>query len=109
MSKGSRFFIEFSESGNNRNSGGRGRSIELIKRRNTKLLYRYYYYSKLMRVRYDDVLEKLAVEFDLTEYTISWLVGKHTEQLKEIAASAPTNRDIKKLFPFFDWSVKTAK
>lgn len=63
----------------------RGRSEEFIRNRNECLLYRYYYYySKINRLRYEDVLEVLSNEFFLASRTITDLLGDNSELVKTI-------------------------
>jgi SET domain-containing protein len=42
------------------------RSKESLKKRNIRLVERYYYYSEVKRIRFDDSLQKVAEEFFLS-------------------------------------------
>lgn len=109
MKQGSRFFIEYSEN----DEGGKklaqkGRSSLMIENRDEKLLHRYYYHARILQIRYDNVLEALEIEFDLSRVTIVKIIAKNTARLKQIADSALTREQLKSKYPFLNWSDKVA-
>ncbi len=53
----------------------RGRNRDLVDRRDEKLLHRYYYWSEIERLRFDDVLRILSEqEFFISEERIMKIV-----------------------------------
>ena len=54
---------------------GKGRSSELIKRRNEALVRRYYYLTEVQRLRFDDTVRLLAEsEFFLSEQRVMAII-----------------------------------
>lgn len=80
----------------------------MIRQRNEKLFYRYYYYSKLLKYSYDVTLLQLTNEFDLTESSLTQYIERNTDMLKKIADEKLSRRQLKCKFPHFDWSAKEA-
>ncbi len=101
--RGSRFFVEFTNLEADKKTGGKGRSGDLLKVRNEKLLYRFYYHSRILTYKYERVLFELSNEFDLSECTIMQLIEKNTERIREIGDEQPTRERLKKKYPFFSW------
>lgn len=65
---------------------GRGRDRRLVQRRNQKILDRYYYWTEMQRLRFDDALKQLAEnEFFLSEQRI-WKIIKTSSKGKNIFA-----------------------
>ena len=63
----------------------KGRSAELIKLRNKKLIERYFYWSEIKRRRFDDVLTILSTEeFFLSEATIERLIRDNDGLLQKL-------------------------
>lgn len=55
----------------------RGRDKKLIEARNKKIFERYYYWSEVQRLRFDDTIAKLAYEeFFLSDQTILRIVKR---------------------------------
>ena len=81
----------------------RGRSDELVKKRNELLIHRYYYYSKIELKQYENVLSELEKEFFLAPITIVKIVHTNIEMLKNINKSKPQKSYFKGLFPFVVW------
>lgn len=56
----------------------KGRNRRLIETRNRKIAQRYYYWTEIKRLRFDDAVKELAEnEFFLSEFTI-WQILKKT-------------------------------
>ena len=54
---------------------GKGRDKQLIEQRNEMLLERYYYWTEVKRLRFDDVIKKLSEEeFFLSESRVMQLI-----------------------------------
>lgn len=82
----------------------RGRSSILIVHRNKMLAARYYYWMHLKRIRYDDILNNLEKEFALSEQRIVSCLNEEKNTLDQLMKEQPTSRELKKDFPWYDWS-----
>lgn len=80
-----------------------GRDPQLIEARDTFLLHRYYYYAKLLRKQYADVLHNLGKETFLSKTQVQRIVQNKLEQVLEIKRAAPTAKDLQKMYPYIVW------
>lgn len=63
----------------------RGRDTELITLRNEELLRRYYYWTEIRRLRFDDTFHQLSTkEFFISEERIRTIVNQNYEFLQEL-------------------------
>lgn len=63
----------------------RGRDTELIALRNEELLRRYYYWTEIKRLRFDDTFRILSTrEFFISEERIRTIVNQNYEFLQEL-------------------------
>ena len=83
----------------------KGRSEELLERRNEVILYRYYYYVKIKRMRYEDIITVLGKEFFLAERTTVDLLMKSSDELSNIYKKQANENELQKLFPFLNWKI----
>lgn len=68
----------------------RGRDKELIKRRDEALCRRYYYWTEVQRLRFDDALKVLSKEeFFISEERILAIIRRKCKELDDIAVSIP--------------------
>ena len=68
----------------------RGRDQELIKRRDEALCRRYYYWTEVQRLRFDDALKVLSKEeFFISEERILAIIRRKCKELDDIAVSIP--------------------
>lgn len=68
----------------------RGRNKELIKRRDEALCRRYYYWTEVQRLRFDDALKVLSKEeFFISEERILAIIRRKCKELDDIAVSIP--------------------
>lgn len=73
--------------------------------RNRVLTARYYYWTELQRRRFDDVLRILADrEFFVEERTITNALLAQDEFLRKLCAEKTSRKQLRKMFPGFDWS-----
>lgn len=84
---------------------GIGRSKALIENRNTKLIYRYYWYVQCQpqRLDYSYIINQLSNEFDISDVRIIIVLNDCHSQLKQILKEKPTVKDLQKLYPFLSW------
>lgn len=65
----------------------KGRSKELIKKRNEALCRRYYYWTEVQRLRFDDTLKVLSEqEFFISEERIMAIIREHYTTSREMIA-----------------------
>ncbi len=68
----------------------RGRDKDLIKRRDEALCRRYYYWTEVQRLRFDDALKVLSKEeFFISEERILAIIRRKCKELDDIAVSIP--------------------
>lgn len=82
----------------------KGRSRELIARRNECLITRYYFYAKFKEKRYDKILEALSAEFFLSDYTIPEIITANYAQLKGLHKEQPPISVFAKKWPHMVWA-----
>lgn len=83
----------------------KGRDQELLAARNKKIVLRYYYYAKLKKIQYDEILKSLKTEFDISNKTISnVLFVDNYNEVSNVMQSKPTIKQLKKELPYFAWS-----
>jgi hypothetical protein len=84
---------------------GIGRSKVLITQRNTKLIYRYYYYVKLQphRLDYSYIIDTISTEMDLSDYRTIIILQQNHAELKTILAQELTKKELAKKYPFLSW------
>jgi hypothetical protein len=68
------------------------------------LMCRYYYYSKLHRLPYEQTMERLMAEFFLSEKRMSGLIVLGIDRLKELAAQGAKAVDLGRLYPHYLWT-----
>lgn len=63
----------------------KGRSSQLIARRNEALLRRYYYLTEVQRLRFDDTYRQLSLdEFFISEDRIRDIINQNLDMLERI-------------------------
>ncbi|WP_235938107.1 hypothetical protein [Chitinophaga solisilvae] len=82
-----------------------GRSRTLIARRDERLVYRHYYYLRLCKKRYDQILQVLSEEFDLSAYTIieRLQLEENFRLLKQLTAQQPGLTALRRRYPWMVW------
>ena len=74
-----------------------------LDRRDDALAVRFYYYYHLLRIRYDDILLKLEMEFFITPNVIIQRLGTRNAFMKDLSKQEPKLNDLKKMLPFYSW------
>lgn len=82
---------------------GRGRSKELIERRNNKILVRYYYHNSICNKKWNEAIECLINEFDLDDRTISNIIKSGADHIHDMRQKKPSVDSLKKLFAWPKW------
>ncbi len=76
-----------------------------VNKRNILLVTRYYYWSEIRRLRFDDVLEILSTrEFFVEGRTITNALLDYSNYLSELCKKKTTGKELKKEFPGWDWN-----
>ncbi len=69
------------------------RDSELIKKRNENILRRYFYWTEVERLRFDDALRILSEEeFFISQGLIMKIIRANCEQIKSFAEAKPARR-----------------
>lgn len=77
----------------------------LIEQRNQLLLARYYYWTEIRRVRFDDTIKILTQrEFFVEDRTITNALLDLSPYLENLYKEKLTTRKLKQKYPSFDWS-----
>lgn len=75
--------------------GKKGRNRRLIEARNRKIAQRYYYWTEVKRLRFDDAVKELSEnEFFLSEFMI-WQILKKTSAPNTPKESTPKKQQSK--------------
>lgn len=83
---------------------GIGRNKQLHASRNRRLLYRYYYYIKLLNKSYPYTITQLSLEFDLSEDRVITSIGENSTLLKVIMhEERPAVEQLCILYPWMVW------
>jgi hypothetical protein len=83
----------------------RGRNDVFITNRDDRMIFRYYYYAKILQLQYPIILANLSAEFDLSELRIIVILNDKHKQLKEVFTQQPTPKELKLKYTWLDWSV----
>lgn len=81
----------------------RGRNKELIDKRNECLLHRYYFYSKVLKLKYEDVITSLSAEFFISDRTTTDIAMSESDYLSELFKKKYTPKELEKKFRFLNW------
>ncbi len=93
------------KTGENKNrKNSKGRNNDLIIERNECLYSRFFFYSRMQRKRYEDVIEILSKEFFLSSCRIAVLIESATKQ--DLKAFEDWHiRDFEKNYNFLNWKI----
>lgn len=78
----------------------KGRNKALMHNRNILCYYRFYYYSRIHKLRYEQVLSNLSNEFFLSVRTITDLIETMPESFFK---EKPSLKELKINYPFYTW------
>lgn len=82
----------------------KGRSEELVLKRNEALICRYYYYIKIHGMQYLATLAVLQQEFYLAERTIIDMLTKNSGILRRLHDTKPTLKYFRDRYPWMAWA-----
>lgn len=81
----------------------RGRSRELLAQRDEKLAARFFYYSQIKKLNYEDTINALVNEFDICERVVIDRLRANQGILDELFAEKPPVAKLKRKIPHFVW------
>ncbi len=83
----------------------KGRSVELIALRNRLLIARYYYWSEVKRIRFDDVLNIIEhQELFISEKRILKVLRDNDAYLRRLFRDETAYMEIKNKYQSFKWN-----
>ncbi len=77
-----------------------------LERRHDKMACRYYYHATICRLRYDDSLLALSLEFDLGVNQIVNCLKKRLAYINRLVEKEITTSELRRLYPYMDWSCR---
>lgn len=81
----------------------KGRCKTLIQNRNKRLLYRFYYFSTIVGLKFSKCLDLIGNEFDLSESRISDILATESDTLTYLERQNIDIPHLKKEYPFYNW------
>jgi hypothetical protein len=94
----------FSES-SNQGTKQRPRNF-FLPERNKALVYRYFYWAEIHRLRYEDCLQELENEFYITTTRIITVLSQSNDIISKVTQEQPTLNELQLLFPHFTWKAR---
>lgn len=80
---------------------------KVLEYRNTLLLHRYYFYTKIVKgLSYDAVMYELQREFFLQQLQIGRIVTENVTMIKDIIKESPTAKELTKKYQHLNWRVE---
>jgi hypothetical protein len=73
--------------------------------RNEALVHRYYYHAEMNRLRYDDCIRQLEIEFHITAPRIISVLTECTSIIESVINTKPSIKDLENKFPWYSWKV----
>lgn len=90
-----------------KNKGGKkSQRNTYLDRRSDAMACRYYYHSTICRLRYDDCLLSLSLEFNLEPDTIIGYLQKRLGYVNSMVRKETSSKELSVKFPWYDWSGK---
>lgn len=81
----------------------RGRSDDLVKKRNESLIDRHFFFVKHKGYNYPKCLDELEKEYFISQYTIALIIQQNNDQLKQLQAQKPAVSYFKKKYAHLNW------
>ena len=88
---------------------GRGRSSELIRKRDIALMSRYYFYLNNSKLRYEEIIGRLSEQFFLSGHTVVQRLSYNSEIFDRLKKEKPLPKELDKSFPYMKWSVEVIR
>lgn len=82
----------------------KGRSAELLAKRNKRIATRYYYYARFTKYDWQEILAELEEDFELSAATLADLIADECDvEIKELMRSKPELWVLKSRYPRMIW------
>lgn len=104
MQRGKKLFDQLILKNDENKSIKKGRSEVLLNERNKLVCYRYWYYAKLHKKRYDEVLKLLSKEFFIAERSVTAIIINKSDFVKDVFKETPSLSKLKTEFYFLTWN-----
>ncbi|AEL23860.1 hypothetical protein [Cyclobacterium marinum] len=86
-------------------TGKKSQRNTFIDERDEALSYRYYYHAHLCRLRYEECLQSLKLEFFLSHNVIIQRLNLKTDLIKLLVAENAQPADLRKKYNHYNWTV----
>ena len=90
-------------------SGEKSQRNAFIEERDRALAYRFYYHGALCRKPFEKCLHDMSIEFYLAPSTITNRLSLVDHILKELKAKKAESADLRKVMPYYNWTVMRAQ
>lgn len=74
--------------------------------RNEALVHRYYFHAEINRMRFDDCIKQLEMEFHLTNPRIIAVLTQCTNEIKRLHETKPCIKEFEKKYPWYSWKLR---
>lgn len=101
---GIKLFRELTSDGECSLSVKKGRNSELLRQRDEMLGYRYWFYVRIKKMRYDIVMKQLSMEFCISKRRVGDIVIEKSSFIKNISERGTTIHEVKKMYPHLNWN-----
>ena len=81
-----------------------GRDPKLVTERDTFLLYRFFFKSRIQRKIFDDALGELKAEVFLSKTMIQKILLSKSDEILLIKKAAPTPKELRDKYPHIVWN-----
>lgn len=106
--RGSTLFLELFDAETLPQKQRKGRSPELIEKRNELLIHRYVFYRTLtVRLSYEYIISRLSEELHLSTYTIPQIIEDNQGKIVALRRQEPSRQYFQKKYPHFVWDAKS--
>jgi hypothetical protein len=106
--RGSSLFSDFFDTETLPQKQRKGRSPELIEKRNDLLIHRYVFYSTLPnRLNYEYIITRLSEELHLSPITIPQIIEDNQGKIVALRRQEPSRQYFQKKYPYLVWDAKS--
>lgn len=85
------------------------RKLSPVEMKYEAMLYRYYFYSKIHKMSYDEIVAALMAEFFISDGHISNLIRQNIERIKDISKEGLTIKQLAGKYPMKNWPAPQPK
>lgn len=85
-------------------TGSQSKRNQCLEVRRDKMACRFYFHAVIRRLRYDDCLLNLHLEFDLMTNTIVKELETANDRINTLNSNKTTTAELRKMYPFYNWT-----